>query len=1019
MAKFKLNKFIKKYKLILIVLSIIVLYFVGSYPNSLFSAQGIAGAKYADKYSSSSQPNELFQAYESGIIAHMSFFEWVKYRLAKIQSVAFTAAGEQLECWVNPAHVEVVPFNSLETVTLCSTGVCYTDALINLFKRNCDGCTDGFYEEVRLSDSGQTSLAVWPRDSTGATTYDIEYQYYPCENIPIDCEGTETQCYDEYSYQQCIDGSWSAPISCSSGDKCTLSGECGACEPNWINDGLCGDYPCPSGISADNCQLQYDPRNCDPDNNVRYIACDPIGGGDVCTDSDSINRLIKGTTTKGTASSTDECISDLSVVKEYYCANDEIVSQNLNCFASEECSDGKCVEKTSYPEVTIMNANNGNSNTQFNKQPVIPGATFAMALTSISHTISNAACPSTGAFDSISYSSSGLSFSVKSDLTSIPDFELECTATADSQVVPITIYFKFMSEPTSCSVDSDCDSGEVCQSGNCVASSVECESNDDCTSPKTCVGGYCINPDSSCSDQGGVICPEGQICDGSMVWIDGDYCCKATCVDYENPQNGEFIIIATSYNDDGSAKQSGVIPKINEIDFGQPMDIEVHVKNIGGETGSLNIESGIYTKYNAEKYFGIDVGSPFFSVLGRAGAESIPPCFASEADFVTSIQVQDLKPGNERTYILRPHAPSEGSTLNDGATNWAGENEYIWIVGIYDDCGVGHCNAENYCDVHYETYDFGTILVNENPEPSHTEWFGDTCIRVPGSGTDICDYDMVYADEDPNEPVGATIYCGQPCSGFNDIWGDQSRVDDTCKTGWCFDVPSSSLPNLCEPKGFYVADYDKLSGEAQEAIKSGSKCADQLGFEPVNDPDNIGGTGGEGIEGCPGLIEEGLTGFLKVGYESPECPSASCNVEIQLIKTSFVSVGDTKVGYQICEKEGVCGPSKTTTVLRDLTCGSLPCSKFADLTTLKQDQSVKIVSIDVTGLDLERYKLNVECFSDDVTKNKFFATLADWFNVSEDEVKIGLGILVLIIGMILIFPALKDAFKPRGKSPWY
>gem|GEM_PF-659038 len=64
-----------------------------------------------------------------------------------------------------------------------------------------------------------------------------------------------------------------------------------------------------------------------------------------CVDSDDGQEEGElGTTSKGTASQTDECYS-ATTVKEYYCEGGIIKSKNIACGSDEECVDGVCVEK--------------------------------------------------------------------------------------------------------------------------------------------------------------------------------------------------------------------------------------------------------------------------------------------------------------------------------------------------------------------------------------------------------------------------------------------------------------------------------------------------------------------------------------------------------------------------------------------------------------------------------------------------------------------------------------------------
>lgn len=64
----------------------------------------------------------------------------------------------------------------------------------------------------------------------------------------------------------------------------------------------------------------------------------------------------------------------------------------------------------------------------------------------------------------------------------------------------------------SCSADTDCAAGQVCQSGTCVAGpSTGCTSNDQCTDGKICQGGSCADPE--CTTDGD--CTGGKVCQNS------------------------------------------------------------------------------------------------------------------------------------------------------------------------------------------------------------------------------------------------------------------------------------------------------------------------------------------------------------------------------------------------------------------------------------------------------------------------------------------------------------------------
>jgi len=65
-----------------------------------------------------------------------------------------------------------------------------------------------------------------------------------------------------------------------------------------------------------------------------------------CTDSDGGQiKEEKGETTDGSTTETDECIST-STLKEFYCANGAMTSKQISCGSTMECDDGECIAVT-------------------------------------------------------------------------------------------------------------------------------------------------------------------------------------------------------------------------------------------------------------------------------------------------------------------------------------------------------------------------------------------------------------------------------------------------------------------------------------------------------------------------------------------------------------------------------------------------------------------------------------------------------------------------------------------------
>lgn len=65
---------------------------------------------------------------------------------------------------------------------------------------------------------------------------------------------------------------------------------------------------------------------------------------ETCVDSDGGKNLLEyGTTSKGTSSFTDSCRPDGMGVYEYYCENNVITSENMDCPEGMECNGGLCI----------------------------------------------------------------------------------------------------------------------------------------------------------------------------------------------------------------------------------------------------------------------------------------------------------------------------------------------------------------------------------------------------------------------------------------------------------------------------------------------------------------------------------------------------------------------------------------------------------------------------------------------------------------------------------------------------
>lgn len=171
------------------------------------------------------------------------------------------------------------------------------------------------------------------------------------------CKGATTvmEFYCENSSIQSVE------IECPAGYTC----DSGECEPAPCSDSDGGIVSSEMGVAVAGMETESDSCSSESKLTEYYCAADgtiaseeiscPSGqvcvSGEctepTCVDTDGgIEISEAGTAEKGELSSSDSCVG-AAEVKEYYCENGEIASENIDCAAGEVCLEGACVEEPS------------------------------------------------------------------------------------------------------------------------------------------------------------------------------------------------------------------------------------------------------------------------------------------------------------------------------------------------------------------------------------------------------------------------------------------------------------------------------------------------------------------------------------------------------------------------------------------------------------------------------------------------------------------------------------------------
>jgi hypothetical protein len=101
-----------------------------------------------------------------------------------------------------------------------------------------------------------------------------------------------------------------------------------------VDEGTVREYSCGEGVVAEEIECGAG-KICSNGKCVEVAQCSDSDGG--------VNEFIKGTTTYGSATYTDNCLS-YNVVYEYYCESGELKEKQVVCPEGMNCQNGYCVE---------------------------------------------------------------------------------------------------------------------------------------------------------------------------------------------------------------------------------------------------------------------------------------------------------------------------------------------------------------------------------------------------------------------------------------------------------------------------------------------------------------------------------------------------------------------------------------------------------------------------------------------------------------------------------------------------
>ncbi|MFH1786001.1 MAG: hypothetical protein ABH842_06245 [Candidatus Micrarchaeota archaeon] len=265
-------------------------------------------------------------------------------------SVTFNSTTKSDQCLNSTSLLQ---YNCVNNTVQSKSVLCPANYVCN--SGACElGNTSAVTNECYDSDNGQFYEDTGVVTYNGSTYLDYctaqdELQEYYCDNGNMEVAAHTCQ-----SGQECMDGHCaSVPTSCTDSD----GGENKDAKGTVTIVKLGASH----NFGTDECLNSVDVHEffCDGNNPMdSVLSCEPdesCSNGkcvknsqqqDTCEDPDGQDADIKGTTTKGSESHSDACVSP-SRVEEFYCSGDNIVSKEMDCQTGFACTNGACTPSQS------------------------------------------------------------------------------------------------------------------------------------------------------------------------------------------------------------------------------------------------------------------------------------------------------------------------------------------------------------------------------------------------------------------------------------------------------------------------------------------------------------------------------------------------------------------------------------------------------------------------------------------------------------------------------------------------